>query len=123
MHNFKQCCNFSKCTNTPSFAIFRKGDSDLVIKNNVSATFFNREWHKLEIQFGRNEIRFYIDCYLVGTYPVDVPMHQILSKTGNMITGSYDRSGKSPIVSVPSETEFMILDFDHFVFFISIENR
>ena len=76
----------------------RREERDLVIKSNVTSIFFNRKWHKLEIQFGRDEIRMYIDCHFVGSFPVDVPMDLLLNDTGHVITASYDREHRSPTV-------------------------
>ena len=79
---------------------FRKEGEDLVVNNNISSTFFDREWHKLEVQFGKNELRIYLDCHFVGSFAIDVSLDQLLNDTGKIITGSYDRNHKSPTVSV-----------------------
>lgn len=70
----------------------------MIINNNISRKFFNKKWHKLEVQFGRDQIRMFLDCRKVGDFPVNVPLKRLIDESGNVITGSYDANTRRPIV-------------------------
>ena len=77
----------------------RRGEDDLIINNIVSRKFFDRKWHKLEIQFGREKIRVFLDCRKVGDFPVNFPLKNLLSESGMVISGSFNQSTRSPVVN------------------------
>ena len=70
-----------------------------MIGNNVTKIFFDRNWHKVEVQFGFNETVIYVDCHRAGSVPVVVPMRLLLNDSGNVECATYRDETKGPIVS------------------------
>ncbi|XP_076806133.1 collagen alpha-4(VI) chain-like isoform X1 [Clavelina lepadiformis] len=86
------------------FRIVRRGMDDIIFNNDKAQSFFDKQWHQLEIRFGRDKVIMYLDCDKVGTYPIGIPLRHVINDTGTISTGTYLEGSSSPTFTLQDLT-------------------